>query len=143
MKRRTKLRLLELARVLVVLTPLVIVVILNRNDYFYSSAAAIKMTIGGCGVIVFAVLLSFDKVRIRSRALLFGVIFGFAYALEPLLADLKILSGAAFLGELINAIFFESRINRLRKLCDAEDAAEINAQAQEKVVEKIITGGRV
>lgn len=140
MKRRTKLRLLELARVIVVLTPLVIVVILNRNDYFYNAAATVKMTIGGCVAVVLTVLLSFDKVRIRSRALLFGIIFGLAYALEPLLVDLKILSGAALAGEIINAIFFESRIKRLRRLWEAEEAAEINAQAQEKIVEKIVSG---
>ena len=56
--------------------------------------------------------------------------------LEPLLVDLKILSGAALAGEIINAIFFESRIKRLRRLWEAEEAAEINAQAQEKIVEK-------
>ena len=50
---------------------------------------------------------------------MFGIIFGLAYALEPLLVDLKILSGAALAGEIINAIFFESRIKRLRRLWEA------------------------
>ena len=56
MKRRTKLRLLELARVIVVLTPLLVVVILNRNDYFYNAGSLLKMTIGGCAGSSLAVL---------------------------------------------------------------------------------------
>ena len=142
MKRRTKLRLLEISRVIVILTPLLVVVILNRNDYFYSPTSTVSMTLGGCVAIVLALLLSFDKIHIRSRLVLIGLLFGLVWALEPLIIDLKLLLGAAFGGEIINTIFFEGRIKRMRRLSEAEEAAEINAQAQEKVVEKII-GGRV
>lgn len=142
MKRRTKLYLLEILRVVTILTPLLVIVIINRNDYFYNTASTVSMTIGGCVAVVLALLLSFDKLKVRSRIIVFGVVFGLVWALEPLIVDLKLLSGAAFLGEIVNTIFFEGRIKRLRRLWEAEEAAEINAQAQEKVVEKII-GGRV
>ena len=140
MKRRTKLRLLEISRVIVILIPLMVVVIINRNDYFYSPTSTVSMTIGGCIGVVLAVLMSVDKVHIRSRLIVFGLIFGLAWALEPLIVDLKLLAGAAFGGEIINTIFFEGRIKRMRRLSEAEEAAEINAQAQEKVVEKIVRG---
>ncbi len=144
MKRRTKLRLLEISRVIVILIPLMVVVIINRNDYFYSPTSTVSMTIGGCIGVVMAMLLSFDKVHIRSRLVLFGLIFGLAWALEPIIIDLKLLAGAAFLGEIVNSIFFEGRIKRMRRLWEAEEAADINAKAQEKILDKIInTGGRI
>ena len=144
MKRRTKLRLLEISRVIVILIPLMVVVIINRNDYFYSPTSTVSMTLGGCVATVLALLLSFDKIHIRSRLVLIGLLFGLVWALEPLIIDLKLLLGATFGGEIVNSIFFESRIKRMRRLWEAEEAAEINAQANEKVVEKIVTiSGRV
>lgn len=143
MKRKTKIRLLQAGSFISSLAPLGVVVGINFTEYVKTTASAVSLTVGGALAVIFALLSIYDKAKLpRKRIWVFAFIFGLAWALEPLIVDLKLLSGAALGGEILNTAFFEAPIKRNKRLLEAEEVAEVQAKAHKKV-ETMEVSGRV
>ena len=68
------------------------------------------------------------KLRLPSRAALFGIIFVMCYLLEAIIDDLLILSFLALVGELLDAIC-QLFLRRMKKKKDMEEVSETIANA--------------
>jgi hypothetical protein len=146
-KTVTKLRLMQAAGGTLTFAPLAIGVGINFADYIKTPAATAGLTVGGGLVAAIVALQAAGKIKklLGSGAVVCGVIFAMCVLLEPLILNLKFLTGLMFAGEAQYALFFNGRINDLRQTAELEKTAGINASATaaglEKLIEKI--SGRV
>lgn len=122
-------------------TPLVAVLIINRARYFTTALDAVKLTAGGLLCFLFLAVVIFGKVRAPGGLFLCAFVFVLSCLLEPILKDMKLLSGMALLGACTDWIFFAPRLRRCREKLRMDEQATTTAKAVEAVLNK--QGGRV
>lgn len=146
MKTITKLKLelilFYILSFIVCVAPLVIVVIINRNDWFGTPQESVKIGIGAVIGIVLICLKVLGKIKIPKKIVIYGLVFAMTYLLGPILEDLLLLSGMAFLGELLDLIFFQRKIRKTKELIKTEKTADVTSEKVEKVFEKYVGSGR-
>ncbi len=143
MKNRAKLFLLELGGFIASAAPLITVLILNRERYVQTSAAALKLCAGGAIVLILLLLKALAKLRLPSTVTTVGVVMLLSYLLQPILSDLTLLCGAYLVGEILDLIFFRRRAKTLREELMAERAADATAGRVEELLKTYIGNGRV
>ena len=145
MKKRSKLwrsySLWGLLSFVSLIGPLLTVLLINRDRYFTSVAATVKLTVGGLICVVFLLLLIFGKIKAPGSLFLFAFVFLLACLLEPIFKDLKLLSGVAMAGKTVDWIFFAPRLRRCRDKLRMNEQATVTADAVEGVLSKYI--GRI
>ncbi|MBE6546347.1 MAG: hypothetical protein E7668_02755 [Ruminococcaceae bacterium] len=115
MKQKVNYALMSVLGFLVLIAPMLTVVILNWEEYTaHSYGGTIKLTAGGVMAAVFLFLMVLGKLKMPRGIIIAGVIFGFAWLLESILQDLKLLSGMFLLGETLYYIFFQTILKRMR-----------------------------
>ncbi len=122
-------------------TPLITVLIINRERYFTTVQDAVKLTAGGLLCFLFLAIVVFGKVRAPGGLFLCAFVFVLSCLLEPLLKDMKLLSGMALVGACTDWIFFAPRVRRCREKLRMDEQATTTAKAVEAVLNK--QGGRV
>ena len=107
--------------------PIVITVIVNRDVYFSTRSAGWSLGIGGLLAVALVGLSVMGKIGklFDSGIKVAGVIFLFALLLEPIVLNLKFLSGMLFLGEAINCLIFVPQIKKLKKHIDRKETAKV------------------
>ena len=122
------------------ITPLVTVLIVNRARYFASVEDAVKLTVGGVLCLLFLAIVIFGKMRAPSGLFLCAFVFVLSCLLEPILQDMKLLSGMALTGACTDWIFFSPRVRRCRQLLHMDEQANTTAAATEEIIKKYIGG---
>ena len=122
-------------------TPLVAVLIVNRERYFTTVQDAVKLTAGGLLCFLFLAGVIFGKVRAPGGLFLCAFVFVLSCLLEPILKDMKLLSGMALVGACTDWIFFAPRVRRCREKLRMDEQANVTARAVEAALEKRV--GRV
>lgn len=141
-----KLNLLKAGGVFTSIAPLVVVIIINWNEYVMAAGGQTwKLTIGGTIAVVLIALSVLGKMKISGRKTLFTILLVVVFLLEPIIADMKLLCACALGGEILNGITFEQFAKKYQETITMEKQANINAKATEEVLEKIVnkTSGRV
>ena len=133
--------LLCIASFIVLISPLVSVLIAKREVYFTKITDVWKISIGGGICLLLILLMILGKLRVPGGVVALAVVCILSWLLDPILDDLFLLSCCALSGKVVDWIFFEPRIRRLRKLLDMHEQANINATETEGVLKKYI--GRV
>lgn len=141
-KLKLKLILFYILSFIVCVAPLVIVVIINRNEWFGTPQESVKIGIGAVIGIVLICLKVLGKIKIPKKIVIYGLVFAMTYLLGPILEDLLLLSGMAFLGELLDLIFFQRKIRKTKELIKTEKTADVTSEKVEKVFEKYVGSGR-
>ena len=108
MKLKVKYVVLTLASFIVLTAPLLIVLCVKWDTYTtsYSYGGTIKLTAGGVMAVGFLIMMLLGKLKMPRGIIIAGVVFMFAWLLESILKDLKLLSGMFLLGETLYYIFF-------------------------------------
>lgn len=111
--------------------PIAIAVGANHEDYFVSKAAGISLGLGGGLALILIVLSALGKLGklVDSGFKVTAFVFTFALLLEPVILNLKFLSGMMLLGEVINAIIFAPQVARLKRKIDREATASVVKEA--------------
>lgn len=124
---KVKLRLLQIGGMFFTFLPIVITVIVNRDVYFSTRSAGWSLGIGGLLAVALVGLSVMGKIGklFDSGIKVAGVIFLFALLLEPIVLNLKFLSGMLFLGEAINCLIFVPQIKKLKKHIDRKETAKV------------------
>lgn len=141
-KLKTKLLLLQIASFLVSIAPIVVAFGVNWNRYTSTPSSTVKLCIGGAIALVFAFLITIGKLRIPKRIVLFGIVFFLSYLLEEVVKDIVLLSGMAFLGSLIDTVFFSRAIKKTQEAILVGKTANATTQQVEEVIKKYIGNGR-
>lgn len=147
MKLRIKLIVLYVLSFLVSIAPLAVVLIINWGKYTSTVTDTIKLSFAGVMAVVFLFLKVVGKLKMPRRVVFYGLLCLFIWLLQPVIWDLLLLAGMAFLGELVDSIFFQSAIKRTKERIHIEKQTESTSDAVEKkmesMFEKYMGSGRV
>ena len=126
---------------IVLVAPLLTVLGINHARYFTTTADAIKVGAGAVICLVLAVLLVGGKLKVPSSLVVLLFVFIMSWLLGNLLEDLMLLSGVALAGKVVDWIFFEPRLKRLKERIAMNEQADVSANALAAALGK--TTGRV
>ena len=141
-----KLKLLEGGGIVTSLLPLIVVIIINWNDYVMAAGGQTwKLTIGGTMAVGMIAIAMLGKLKMPGLKTFFAILLVIIFLIEPILADLKLLCACALGGQLINGVTFELLAKKYKETMTMEKQADINAKATQKVIEETINkmSGRV
>lgn len=130
-KPKTKLRLLQAGGLVTTFAPLGIGIGVNWQDYFATTAAGFGLTMGGALAVAIAVInmLGKGKAVFGSGFVVTGVIFALCILLEPVILNLKFLTGMMFIGEAGNTVLFKPAVTNARKQADYAEQAVVLKEA--------------
>lgn len=74
------------------------------------------------------------------RIILFASIFAMSYLLQPVLADLMLISGMALAGEFVDFLFFQTAIKKIKDEINTEKTSDATATKVEEIIKKYTTG---
>lgn len=114
MSLKTKDRLLTTASVITVITPLLVTLGINFNEYFIARGAGIQVGFGGALAILLVVLLAKDKLTAFKGVWGYLVVFLLAVFLKPIIDDIVLLTGMALTGKAADSIFIQIPLRRVR-----------------------------
>lgn len=140
--KKSKIIWLRIAGYLASITPILVVIGFNWDDYFSTTVGAVKLSIGGIICLSLLFLKSINKLKMpEKRVVFYLIVFGLAYLLESVLYDLVLLTGAALLGEIID-MPITAKADSMQKQLDVNMTAKATAE-QIKAVSEDETSGRV
>ena len=125
---RIKIFLLYVLSFLCSIGPVSVFFLINWDRYVQTLPEKVKLSCGIVFLLVIVLLKVMGKLRLPSRAALFGIIFVMCYLLEAIIDDLLILSFLALVGELLDAIC-QLFLRRMKKKKDMEEVSETIANA--------------
>lgn len=130
-KDKTKLTLLRSGGALVTFAPLITAIGINFKDYVSTTPAAVSISIGGAMAIAVVIiqLLGKGKQILGNAVVVSGIIFVFCILLEPLILNLKLLTGMVFLGEAGYSVVFKTPITNIKKRIDMQEQTTILTDA--------------
>lgn len=131
MKSKTKLRLMQTGGIATTFAPIAIAVGINHEAYFATQEAGISLGLGGAMAVMLVVLSALGKAGklLDTGMKITACIFVFALLLEPIILNLKFLSGMLLLGELGNEMIFRPSVVRMKKQIDREETAGVIREA--------------
>ena len=136
MKNQIKLILLKTGGIITSLAPLITVIAINWNDYVIASNGnTVKLTVGGCIAVFLIVFSTLGKLKMPSKFTFYFMLLVLVYLLEPILADLKLLTGMALLGESASCVTFNLFAKKYEETLTMRKQAKINAEEMAKVKE--------
>lgn len=117
MKLKTKLRLTQVGGILTTFAPLALTVGINHEQFFATKEAGVGLTMGGilAAVIVVLNLAGKGKKIFGNGFFVTGIVFGMCLLLEPVILNLKLLTGMMFLGEAGNYALFAPTVSELKR----------------------------
>lgn len=114
MSLKTKDRLLTTASVFTVITPLLVTLGINFNEYFIARGSGVQVGFGGALAILLIVLLAKDKLTAFKGVWGYLVVFLLAVFLKPIIDDIVLLTGMALTGKVADSIFIQIPLRRVR-----------------------------
>ena len=133
--KRIKIPLLYLLSFVLSVLPVAIYVLANKERYFVTVPDRVRLSAGLICLCVIVFLKVMGKLRMPSRAVLFGLVCVMCYLLERVLDDLLVFSFLALVGEVLDmccqAIIRREREKRL---------VQKTAQATTSEITKILNG---
>lgn len=142
MKTKSKILALRIGAFATSITPILVAVGFNWEQYTISTKETIKLSAGAILLILFMFLKAMGKLKMpEKRIVLYFIIFAMSYLLESVLYDLVLLSGTALLGELL-----ELPIEKKATKMEEEDKINKQAEATAKQIQMVQnqdTSGRV
>ena len=133
--KRFKIPLLYLLSFVLSVLPVLIYFFVHADRYFVTLPDKVKLTCGLVCLLVIMLLKVMGKLKMPSRAVLFGLVFIMCYLMERVLNDLLVFSFLALLGEILDMICLVF-IRRARE----EKIAEKTADKAAEKIERILNG---
>lgn len=140
MKKRSKLYILYIASFLATVAPLVIYIIVNKDKYVRTVEDSIKLSIGFIICALLLLLKVIGKLKLPSRIMTYSTVLLLSYLLDAVLEDLIVLSFLALVGELIDLIFFQAPIKRIKEEIHTGKIADATSRQIEGLFEQYFRG---
>lgn len=121
---RTKDNLLTATSVLVTITPLLVAVGINFNDYFIRSTG-VQVGFGGMLSLILLIFMTKGNTTWLKGVWGYLIVFIIAVCLQPIIQDIVLLSGMALAGKTADSLFIKPQLNRVRRMRDSTEKADI------------------
>ncbi len=131
--KRLKIPILYLLSFVLSIAPVGICFFLNRHRYFVTLPDKVKITVGLVCLVFIVFLKVMGKLRMPSRAVLFGFVMIMCYLMERVLDDLLVFSFLALVGEVLDLIC-QHFIRKAREERLLEKSAKRTAEEIERVL---------
>ena len=133
---------LYIASFLATVAPLTIYIIVNKDKYIRTVEDSIKLSIGFIICALLLLLKVIGKLKLPSRIMTYSTVLLLSYLLDAVLEDLIVLSFLALVGELIDLIFFQVPIKRMREKIHTGKIADATSKKIEDVLERYFRGDK-
>lgn len=137
-----KLFILHVLSFLFSIGPLGAVFAFHFDKYTETVGETVKLCFGGVLVLVFVILKALGKLKVPRRIVFLAFMFVGVYLFEAVLGDLKLLLGAALLGEAVDYMIIQPMITRAKAAREREKVSDETASKVEEILDKYI-GGRI
>lgn len=138
-KDKRKLILFYVLQTIIVISPIIAVVVIKRNDYFRVPEKAFSLSFACISAFVIMVLQILGKMPKNVHIIVkLGLLTVFLWMIRPILDDLCMLLTCALGGEIVGMSLFAKPIRLLKKRIDCIEYAEIK-----KDIESNNISGRV
>jgi hypothetical protein len=151
--RKGKLIRLKILKFLFLVGPVLSIIIWNWKQYVPVQMPVEEKWQFPTGLVVAFIIIAIlvinpSKKKIEASEMadmkLLFIVFIMSIILDPIIQDVKLMSGCALAGSFINYLFINAQIIKLQKMVDSEEIAEINADAIVRAQETVIKhSGRV
>ena len=131
--KRFKIPLLYLLSFVLSVLPVGVYFYSNRHSYFVTLPDKVKITFGLVCLAFIVFLKVMGKLRMPSRAVLFGTVMIMCYLMERVLGDLLVFSFLALVGEILDMVC-QHFIRKEREKRNAQRVAKATAQEVERVM---------
>lgn len=131
LKLKTKAKFLQVGGVAATFAPLAVGIGMNWQDYFATKETGVSLTVGGVMALVIVIInaLGKGKAVFGNGFIVSGVVFALCLLLEPLVLNLKFLTGMMFLGEGINTAVFKPAVTSAKKQIENSERTEALREA--------------
>ena len=142
MSTKVKLRCLQAGGIVASVAPLATVVGLNWENYVQTSRSAVGLTVGGIMLVFLVAVQMLGKARkvFGNGVVVTGFIFVLVCLLEPIILELKLLTGMMLAGQGLN-LGVQVPVRRLQKRLDDENTAKVTSNGVSAALERF--SGRV
>ena len=146
MKTRVKIAALQLLGLSFTVVPILVIIGMNWADYTQVIPGqvipeTIKLSAGATVGVVIAGLAALGKLKLPGGWVFLGLMFGLAWALEPIIEDLVMFLGVAFAGATVDHIFIKGAVANLKETRVMTKQADLSAKALSDALKT--TAGRV
>ena len=137
--KKTKLVWLTIFSFIATVTPLIITVACNWSHYTKTTLDTVRFSIGGIIVLFILLLKVLGKLKWPERKVVsYGIWFGLCVLLYSVIQDCILLVGMAWLGEIIDYLFFQHPIKKLREEIQIDKTADATTAKVEEVIKKYL-----
>ena len=131
--KRYKIPLLYVLSFALSVLPVAVYFFANADRYFVTVPDRVRLTVGLVCLAVIVFLKIMGKLRMPSRAVLFGFVMVMCYLLERVLDDLVVFSFLALVGEVLDMVC-QHYIRKAREEKQLEKSAKRTAEEIERVL---------
>lgn len=143
-KQRFKLALLYVLQILVVVSPVIGLLVIKRNDYFTNPEKVYSLSFAGIMALTVLVLQVIGKTPKNVHKLIkLGVLTLFLWVLKPILTELCLLVTASFAGELFGFLCFHHAIKMQKLKISTLEHKKIEEELTPAIENEIELRGRV
>lgn len=130
--------------IITALLPLLVFTGIQYDVYFAKTSKYAFQNIVGLSILtVFISLVIAKKTKLFSLLGISGIFTLIFYLLRSIINDLVVISFCAFLGLLLSKLITSPMKKKWERIRDKTETADINAEALDKVVEKVIKRGGI
>lgn len=125
------------------ITPILLIIGFNWNEYTVTVVETIKLSIGAIIAIVFVLLKCIGRLKFpEKRVVGYFIVFVMVFLLEAILNDLLLFSAGALIGELL-AMPVEIKAKAMEREILVDKTADATAKKIQSVIENHTSNGRV
>jgi hypothetical protein len=123
------------------IAPIIITVAVNWGDYIKQPSDAMKLSIGGIIVLVLLFMKTIGKLKMPAKRVV-GYMFALilCYLLSEILKDIVFLLAMATLGEVVDLVFFQRPLKKMREQLQLEKTGDAVSTKIEGLLEKYLGG---
>lgn len=143
-KEKLKLALLFILQIIFVIAPVIVLIILKRNDYFGTPEKVFSLSLTGAIVFLALILQIVGKAPKNVHNLIkLSVITLFLWALKPILSELCVLMTAVFAGEFLGFLCFSYPIKKQKLKLSALERKKTENELAPLIEKEIELRGRL
>jgi hypothetical protein len=140
-KLKRRIVLLQIFSFIASIAPLAVAAAMNWNDYIKEPSDAVKLSLGGIIVAVLFLLKAIGKLKMpKKRVIAYLLALVVCYLLSVILDDIVFLLGMATLGEVIDLVFFQRPIRKMKEALQLEKTGEVVGDKLENILQKYLGG---
>ena len=130
---------LSLARFFVSIAPIAVAVGMNWGKYTRTVRSGASLAAGGVIALVLIILKLLNRMPKKVHGVIkYGVVFAVTYLLQDLLNDAVLLTGCAFVGELLDWAIFTVPVRKTEERIAAESSSDVIAEKLSAKIEAAI-----